>query len=181
MPGATSIRQAFESVVGASHVLYSLNGTSSTGAGVGVAVIGETPYAEGKGDRTDLTVTSAQVATVRNLKQAGFKTVLVVVAGRPLILDPLLQYADAIVMAWLPGSEGAGVTDVLFGDVTRSASCRTLGHAAWHRSRSTWATPRTIRCIRMDTGSVIDRRGRRLGHCRDSIEDSTPSVSLLPT
>jgi beta-glucosidase len=116
VPGATSIRQAFESELGAAHVVYSLDGTSSAGASVGVAVIGETPYAEGKGDRSDLTVTSAQVATLRALKQAGLKTVLVVVAGRPQILDPLLQYADAIVMAWLPGSEGAGVTDVLFGD-----------------------------------------------------------------
>jgi beta-glucosidase len=42
--------------------------------------------------------------------------VAVLIAGRPMILDPLLPYADAIVMAWLPGTEGEGVTDVLFGD-----------------------------------------------------------------
>ena len=117
VPGATSIRQAFQNVVGASHLLYSLTGTSTAGAGVGVAVIGEDPpYAEGKGDRTDLTVTAAQVTAVRNLKQAGLKTVVVLISGRPLILTPLLPYADAIVMAWLPGTEGEGVTDVLFGD-----------------------------------------------------------------
>jgi beta-glucosidase len=57
------------------------------------------------------------VATVKALKAAGLPTVVVLVAGRPMILDPILQYADAIVMAWLPGSEGAGVTDILFGDV----------------------------------------------------------------
>ena len=51
------------------------------------------------------------------LKAAGLKTVVVLIAGRPMILDPILQYADAIVMAWLPGSEGAGVTDILYGDV----------------------------------------------------------------
>ena len=41
----------------------------------------------------------------------------VLIVGRPMILDPILQYADAIVVAWLPGSEGAGVTDILYGDV----------------------------------------------------------------
>ena len=61
---------------------------------------------------------------VKALKDAGLPTVVVLIAGRPMILEPLMQYADAIVMAWLPGSEGAGVTDVLFGDVRRAASCR---------------------------------------------------------
>ena len=116
VPGATTIRQAFASVVGSSHLVYSADGSTTTGASVGVAVIGETPYAEGKGDKTDLTVTSDDVAVVKALKQAGLKTVVVLIAGRPMILDPILSYADAIVVAWLPGSEGAGITDILFGD-----------------------------------------------------------------
>ena len=59
------------------------------------------------------------------LKAAGLKTVVVLIAGRPMIIDPIMPYADAIVMAWLPGSEGAGITDVLFGDVYADrASCR---------------------------------------------------------
>jgi beta-glucosidase len=115
IPGATSIRTAMEAEIGASNVVYSTNGSSTTGATVGVAVIGENPNAEGTGDRTDLTVPEA--STVMALKAAGMKVVVVLIAGRPMILDPILQYADAIVMAWLPGSEGAGVTDVLFGDV----------------------------------------------------------------
>jgi len=94
-------------------------------ATIGVAVIGETPYSEGMGDRTDLTISSTAltspasniVAPVMALKAAGLPVVVVLVAGRPLVLDPIMQYADAIVMAWLPGSEGAGVTDVLYGDV----------------------------------------------------------------
>jgi len=114
VPGATSIRAAMEAEVGAGNVVYSANASNTAGATVGVAVIGETPYAEGKGDRTDLTVPEA--ATVMALKAAGLKVVVVLVAGRPMILDPILQYADAIVMAWLPGSEGAGVTDILYGD-----------------------------------------------------------------
>jgi beta-glucosidase len=103
-----------EAEVGAANVIYSDNASNTAGAAVGVAIIGETPYAEGMGDRTELTV--PEVATVTALKAAGLKTVVVLVAGRPVILDPILASADAIVMAWLPGSEGAGVTDVLYGN-----------------------------------------------------------------
>ena len=128
--GATSVRQAFEAVLGTSQVKYSTDGAGAAGAGVGVAVIGETPYAEGKGDSTDLTVAAADVNVVKTLKQAGLKTVVVLIAGRPMILDPLMAYADAIVMAWLPGSEGAGITDILFGDAHPSGK---LPHS-WPRS-----------------------------------------------
>ncbi len=116
VPGATSIRQAFEGVIGTDRVLYSIDGSNTAGATVAVAVIGEAPYAEGMGDRTDLSIAPGQVAYVQALKQAGLQTVVVLVSGRPMILDSILPYADAIVAAWLPGSEGAGVTDVLFGD-----------------------------------------------------------------
>jgi beta-glucosidase len=96
-------------------------------------VIGETPYAEGCGDipspvggtscferPTSLSLDSADVQVVRRMKDAGLKTVVVLVVGRPMIIDTILDVADAIVVAWLPGSEGAGITDVLFGDVKPS-------------------------------------------------------------
>jgi beta-glucosidase len=54
----------------------------------------------------------------------------VLVVGRPLILEPILSMADAIVVAWLPGTEAAGITDVLFGDVHPSGK---LPHS-WPRS-----------------------------------------------
>jgi beta-glucosidase len=132
VPGATSVRQAFESVVGASQVKYSADGKTTSGASVGVAVIGETPYAESKGDSTDLTVAASDVSVVKAMKDAGLKTVVVLIAGRPMILDPLMAYADAIVVAWLPGSEGAGVTDILYGDAKPSGK---LPHS-WPRSMS---------------------------------------------
>jgi beta-glucosidase len=66
---------------------------------------------------TSLQIDSADVAVVQKMKDAGLKTVVVLVAGRPMILDQILPIADAIVVAWLPGTEGAGITDVLFGDV----------------------------------------------------------------
>ena len=125
----TTVRQALEAVV--SNVNYALDGSATgNGSSVGIAVIGETPYSEGCGDiptpvggnlcsnrATSLSVDAADVAVVQKMKTAGLKTVVVLVAGRPLILDQIIPIADAIVVAWLPGTEGAGVTDVLFGDV----------------------------------------------------------------
>lgn len=130
VPGATSVRAALEAAIGASNVIYSEGASNTAGAAVGVAVIGETPYSEGMGDRTELTV--PEVQTVTALKAAGLKVVVVLVAGRPMILDPILASADAIVMAWLPGSEGAGVTDILYGDAKPSGKLP----MSWPRSMS---------------------------------------------
>jgi beta-glucosidase len=132
VPGATSVRAAMEAALGGGKVVYSANGSSTSGASVGVAVIGETPYAEGKGDRTDLGLASDDVNAVKALKNAGLKTVVVLIAGRPMLLDSIMSYADAIVMAWLPGSEGAGITDILFGDAHPTGK---LPHS-WPRSMS---------------------------------------------
>ena len=127
VPG-TTIKQAMESVVTTSRVSYALDGSATTGATVGVAVIGETPYSEGCGDipspqggnscisrPTTLSLDAADVQVVQKMKNAGLKTVVVLVTGRPLIIDAIASIADAIVVAWLPGTEGDGVTDVLFG------------------------------------------------------------------
>jgi beta-glucosidase len=89
---------------------------TTSNANVGVVVIGETPYAEGMGDRTDLSLSAEDIAAVRKMKSTGVPTVVIVISGRPLILDQILDQADAIVAAWLPGTEGEGITDVLFGD-----------------------------------------------------------------
>ena len=84
-------------------------------AQVAVVVIGEQPYAEMKGDRADLALDPDDVAAVRNAKQACVPVVVVLFSGRPLILEPILEQLDALVAAWLPGTEGDGVADVLFG------------------------------------------------------------------
>jgi beta-glucosidase len=79
-------------------------------------VIGETPYAEGNGDRSDLSLSAEDILTVINLRSFGIPTIVVLISGRPMILDNLMLYSDAIIAAWLPGTEGQGVVDVLFGD-----------------------------------------------------------------
>jgi beta-glucosidase len=84
---------------------------------VAIVVAGETPYAEMKGDRPNgLGFDQIDQAALDRVKAAGVPTVVVLVAGRPLVVTERLPDWGALVMAWLPGSEGAGVADVLFGD-----------------------------------------------------------------
>jgi beta-glucosidase len=113
----TTILAAIRSAVskGAS-VTFSRDGSGAAGAGAGVVVVGETPYAEMKGDRADLALAQEDVDAISHMKSAGIPVVVVVVSGRPVILGDALEKADAVVAAWLPGTEGAGVADVLFGD-----------------------------------------------------------------
>lgn len=115
--GGTTLLAAMRQRVGAeTQVTVSKDGSGAEGANVGVLVIGEVPYAEGKGDRIDLTLAPEDAAAFANMKAAGIPVVVVVLSGRPLILGTLADQADAIVAAWLPGTEGQGVIDVLFGD-----------------------------------------------------------------
>jgi len=97
-------------------VTFAKDGSGAAGATVGVVIIGETPYAEMMGDRKDLHLADEDVAAIRNVKKAGVPVVVVLISGRPMFLDNVLSDADAVIAAWLPGSEGAGVADVLFGD-----------------------------------------------------------------
>lgn len=84
-------------------------------AGVGIAVVGEEPYAEGEGDRADLNLSEPQRHLIRRMRERARPLVVVLISGRPLIVTGELELADAFVAAWLPGSEGQGVADVLFG------------------------------------------------------------------
>ena len=86
-------------------------------AEVGLVVLGEMPYAEGLGDRADLSLSEADIALIEGMRRLSEKVVVILVTGRPLILSDQLPLMDALVVAWLPGSEGQGVADVLFGDV----------------------------------------------------------------
>jgi beta-glucosidase len=85
-------------------------------ADVGVAVVAEEPYAEGLGDREDLTLTDGDVTLIEQMRARCNRLIVIVISGRPLILTEQLPKIDGLVAAWLPGTEGAGVADVLFGD-----------------------------------------------------------------
>ena len=132
-PGGTTILQAIKRAVSpATQVTYAKDGSGAAGADIGVVVIGETPYAEMTGDRTDLALAPEDVAAIRAVKQQGIPVVAVLVSGRPMIIDQVIDQVDAFVAAWLPGTEGQGVADVLFGDHKPTGK---LSHS-WPRSMS---------------------------------------------
>jgi beta-glucosidase len=80
-----------------------------------IVVVGEHPYAETAGDNLNLTIPAPGPAIIKNVC-SSIKCVVVLVSGRPLVVEPYLGAIDALVAAWLPGTEGEGVADVLFGD-----------------------------------------------------------------
>jgi len=112
----TTILEGMQEVAPDANIVYSVDGSNIPEGAIGVVVIGETPYAESNGDSKTIDFSSEDVAAIRAAYNACEKVVCVIVSGRPLILDQIKPYAHAIVAAWLPGTEGQGVADVLFGD-----------------------------------------------------------------
>lgn len=118
-PGASSIydgvAQAVEAAGGS--VELSADGRFEEQPDVAIVVFGEDPYAEMQGDRGDVDYEpESDLALLERLREAGIPVVSVFITGRPLWVNPEINASDAFVVAWLPGSEGAGVADVLIGN-----------------------------------------------------------------
>lgn len=129
----TTILQAIRNAVSPSTIVsYSRDGSGVTGAQAGIVVVGETPYAEGHGDRTNLELSSEDISAIVRVKSLNIPTVIVLVSGRPMIVETVVGISDAFVAAWLPGTEGDGVADVLFGDYSPTGKLS----FTWPRSMS---------------------------------------------
>ncbi|HMP81827.1 MAG TPA: glycoside hydrolase family 3 N-terminal domain-containing protein [Verrucomicrobiota bacterium] len=117
MTGGTTLLAAIrESALPKTTVTYSADGSDLKNADAIIVVVGEAPYAEGKGDIPDLNLASADRELIAKARAAGAPVVTILYSGRPLVLGSALTDSDAFIAAWLPGTEGAGITDVLFGD-----------------------------------------------------------------
>jgi beta-glucosidase len=114
--GGKTILEAVRQSLPGGRVTFAPDGSGAAGADAVLAVVGELPYAEMKGDRKDLGLPAADLAVLRKAQAAGVPVITVLLSGRPLILGPAWDASDALVAAWLPGTEGHGVADVLFGD-----------------------------------------------------------------
>jgi beta-glucosidase len=115
--GGTTILAALRLAVGGdSLITHSADGSAAAGADSVVVVVGERPYAETMGDRQDLSLPAEDLNVLRKAREAGVPTVTVVLSGRPVLLGPVLESSDAVIAAWLPGTEGQGLADILFGD-----------------------------------------------------------------
>jgi beta-glucosidase len=134
IPG-TTILKGIQDAAGGAQVVSSPDASAAIPAGAtGVVVVGETPYAEGYGDvggpqwaydpgdnntprpPQTMMLNANDKAAVDKVCAATTKCIVLVVSGRPMIIDPAqLDETDALVASWLPGSEGEGVADVLFG------------------------------------------------------------------
>ena len=113
--GTTLLAAIRQTVSSATQVVYSPDAANLQGADAIIAVVGELPYAEMKGDRAQLDLSPEDTALIARAKAAGAPVVTVLYSGRPLILGSALADSAAFVAAWLPGTEGLGMTDVLFG------------------------------------------------------------------
>ncbi len=115
-PGATSIWEGIRHAVaaGGGTAVLSVDGRWEEKPDVAIVVYGEDPYAEFEGDRQTLDYEPAEdLELLRRLRGEGIPVVSVFLSGRPLWVNPEINASDAFVAAWLPGSEGAGVADVL--------------------------------------------------------------------
>ncbi|KAL4341692.1 hypothetical protein GQ457_08G013720 [Hibiscus cannabinus] len=116
----TTILTAIKNTVDSStNVVYAENPDTefikSNNFSYAIVVVGEYPYAETNGDSMNLTIPDPGPTTITNVCGA-LKCVVIVISGRPVVIQPYVDSMDALVAAWLPGTEGQGVADVLFGD-----------------------------------------------------------------
>jgi len=142
-PGATSIFEGIRRAVSATGgtATLSADGSVSTKPDAAIVVFGEGPYAEYEGDRETLDFASEDSRTLtllRALRAQGIPTISIFLSGRPLWVNPELNASDAFVAAWLPGSEGAGIADVLFRAAAGQPSYDFTGRLsfAWPRTAS---------------------------------------------
>jgi len=117
-PGTTLLTGIKNTVSEKTTVRYHAGGEfdADVMADVGIVVLNEPPYAEGEGDCEDLRLSDADAALLARVRPCCRKLVVILISGRPLIVSEHLPQWDAFVAAWLPGTEGQGAADVLFGD-----------------------------------------------------------------
>jgi beta-glucosidase len=130
--GTTILQAIRQTVSPTTEVTFSSDGSDIKNADAVVVVVGELPYAEFKGDRTNLDLTPEDAALVAKAKASGAPVTTLLLSGRPLILGSTLDTSDAFIAAWLPGTEGQGVADVERSEERRvGKECLSVCRSRW--------------------------------------------------
>ena len=141
-PG-TSILDAFKATVkDTNDISYSIYGENIPDSDIIIAVIGEKPYSEGWGDRKSLDLSDEDKKILKRVKEKNLPYLIILVSGRPLLIEDEIKDSDAFIAVWLPGTEGAGIADVIFGD-----------HAPTGKLSMSW--PRSIDQLPINIGDKI--------------------------
>ena len=116
--GTTILDGIKESVSTETKVIHSKDGTDlgNVSGDLAIVVIGEDPYTEFFGDKDNLDLLEEDIQTINNLKDKGYKVLVLLISGRPMNIADHLDNWDGFAAIWLPGTEGNGVSDILFGD-----------------------------------------------------------------
>ena len=113
----TSIVDAFKLAArDKNNILYSKDGKNIPDADMIIVVIGEKPYSEGWGDRESLDLSKENKKILKRVKKKNLPYLIILISGRPMIIESELKDCDAFIAAWLPGTEGSGIADVVYGD-----------------------------------------------------------------
>ena len=141
-PG-TSILDAFKATVkDTNDISYSIYGENIPDSDIIIAVIGEKPYSEGWGDRKSLDLSDEDKKILKRVKEKNLPYLIILVSGRPLLIEDEIKDSDAFIAVWLPGTEGAGIADVIFGD-----------HAPTGKLSMSW--PRSMNQLPINIGDKI--------------------------
>ena len=149
-PNATSIYDGIASVVNASggSVTMSENGTfTGDSPDVAIVVFGETPYAEGAGDRNDLHYQAgnkSDLALLRSLQAQNIPVISIFISGRPMWVNAELNASDAFIAAWLPGTEGDGIAEVIFNNASGTINYDFTGKLSFSWPNSANQTPLNV-------------------------------------
>ncbi len=146
-PGGTSIFGGIRAAAaaGGGSAVYAKDGRFREKPDVAVVVFGEGPYAEFQGDRETLEYSPNdrhELKLLRRLRARGVPTIAIFLSGRPMWVNPYINASDAFIAAWLPGSEGEGIADVLFSS--------TGGEHYDFTGRTAFSWPRTAMPVTFD-------------------------------
>ena len=120
--GTTILDGIKKSVSSETNVIYSIDGQdlNDVDGDLAVVVIGEDPYTEFFGDKDNLDLLDDDIETINTLKDKGYKVMVLLISGRPMNIADHINNWDGFAAVWLPGTEGDGISDILFGDFQSS-------------------------------------------------------------